>query len=496
MFTLDDAVDKEHIVRVIDKFADILDYEELGFDKGSHENIGRPSYNPKHMVKLYIYGYESGTRSSRKLECLAHESLPAMWLMERLTPDFKTIADFRKDNKEALAKLFEEYNKFADYCGMYGKEIVALDGTKIKASNSKKRNYTKKKIAKNIEYSEAKAKEYLEALDIADDIDEAAELAEKAKAYEKRASEHEAMLEKLESSGKGEISVTDPDAHLMSNGKGGVEVAYNVQAVVDTKNHLVAEMDVTQSSSDHGQLGRMTEKTQEAFRKRSITVLADKGYYGHEDYETCEELGVIAIVAKQKEPGEKKGDKHSVDKFQYDKETDSYICPEGQHLEAHSAAGTKRRRFFNKSACSACPTQDKCIGRDEKFKEVSRQPYRDTLDRLDKVYRENPEKYKLRQETVEHVFGTVKRAMDGGYFLLRSKEKVKAEAALLFLGYNIKRTKAILGAEKLMELMDAYSELLSSRAAGQFLLRTYFFRCILLLKHFQIKFSACCFHTV
>jgi transposase len=495
LFTLDDAVDKEHIVRVIDKFADILDYEELGFGKVGHENIGRPSYNPSHMVKLYIYGYETGTRSSRKLEQLAKESLPAMWLMESLTPDFKTIADFRKDNKEALTKLFDEYNKFADYCGLYGKEIVALDGTKIKASSSKKRNYTKKKIEKNIEYSKTKAKEYLEALAATDDMDEAFEFAEKAKTYEKSAADHVAMLKLLESSGEGEISTTDPDAHLMSNGKGGVDVSYNVQAVVDAKNHLVAEMDVVQSPNDHGQLGRMTEKTQETFRKKSITVLADKGYYGREDYEFCEGLGATAIVAKQKEPSEKKCNKYSIDKFQYDKETDIYTCPEGQHLEAHSAPVTKRRRFFNKLACSECPSRGKCIGSDKKFREVNRHPYRDTLDRLDKTYRENPDKYKLRQETVEHVFGTVKRAMDGSYFLLRSNEKVRAEAALLFLGYNIKRTKAILGTEKMMELIVAYSGLLSSRVAGQFLLHTYFSRHILFLKHFRTKCCVCCFHT-
>jgi transposase len=465
--SLDEYVSPDSTARSIDRFVDGLDFLSLGFQKAIPNERGRDSYDPRCLAKLLIYGYESGIRSSRKLEALTHINIEAMWLMDELSPDFKTIADFRKDNIDALAGLLDEYNSFAEYCGLFGKNTVAIDGTKIKASNSKKNNHSKKKIEQNIKYSRGKAKEYLEALAAADDMDEASGLAVKAESYEKKAEGHEAMLERLNASGETEMSVIDPDARMMSNGNGGTIVAYNVQAAVDVDSHLACGTIVSQNPTDHGQLAEMSEKTQEAFRKKDVTVLADKGYYGHEDFEACESLGVTAIVAKQQRPGEKKGGKYSIGKFRYDKEADAYVCPEGRTLAAHSVSKTKRRRFFDKAACMSCPAKGECLNGKERFRQISRQPYRDILDRFEKTYAENAKLYKLRQETVEHVFGTIKRTMNGSYFLLRSKEKVRAEASLLFLGYNIKRTKTLLGTERMVKLMDEYFELLSQRTIGQ-----------------------------
>ena len=452
---LDDYVDKDSKARFIDSFIDGVDMNGLGFKFVIPNETGRPSYPPASMAKLLVYGYEHGVRSSRKLEELTNVNIEVMWLMDELAPDFKTIANFRKDNLAPLTALLSDYNSFAEYSGMFGKENVGIDGTKIKASNNKKNNYSKKKLIRNIEYNERRIKEYISALSEADDMDEGAELAEKIDNCEKRIKRSKGYLAALEESGENEISTVDPDARLMGNNRFGVDMAYNLQVAVDGKAHLAAEFDITQNPTDHGQLSNMTQKTQEAFRKKEITVLADKGYYGFDDIEKTEKLGATPIVARQLKPGEKGGHRFSLDKFAYDNEKDEYICPEGKILHAHSKSKTKDRLFFNKAECKDCPFNGECAGKN-KFRRIVRKPGTDVLDRADMRYRENTETYKLRQQIVEHPLGTIKRTMNGGYFLLRTKEKVKTEAALLLLGYNIKRTIGYLGFERAMEMMDEW----------------------------------------
>ena len=458
----DDYVAEDSTVRIIDRFIDGVDLEALGFKNAVPKHLGRNPYDPACLAKLYVYGYEHGVRSSRKLEELTHVNIEALWLMDELMPDFKTIADFRKDNLAPLGKLLEEYNSFVDFCGLFGKERVAIDGTKIKASNNKKNNHSKKKLARNIEHNKQRVREYMARLAESDDMDEVCEASEKIKEYEKRIEKAESQINELKAIGENEISDVDPDARLMGNNRSGVDMAYNVQAAVDGKAHLVAAFDITQKPDDHGQLSNMTKKTQEALRKKGITVLADKGYYSGDDIEDTEKLGAAPIVARQLKPGEKEGKRYSLNKFVYDNEKDEYICPEGRSLPAHSKQTTRDRNFFNKDACKACPARGECLNK-EKFRRIVRKSKNDILDRADKKYAENKELYKSRQQIVEHVFGTVKRTMDGGYFLLRTKKKVKTEAALLFLGYNIKRTKGFLGFERTMALMSEWQAFLRER---------------------------------
>jgi transposase len=460
---LDEYVGRESAVRVIDKFIDGADLEGLGFKNAVPKEVGRNPYDPAYLAKLLVYGYEHGERSSRKLEGLTHVNIEVMWLMDELKPDFKTIADFRKDNLAPLAGLLSEYNAFLDYSGLFGKKLVAIDGTKVKASNNKKNNYSRKKLARNIEYNEKRVKEYMAALAEADDMDCACEATKKIQEYERRVEKAKGQLRVLEESGGNELSTVDPDARLMGNNRSGVDMAYNVQVAVDGKAHMAAAFDVTQNPADHGQLGNMTEKTQEAFRKKGITVLADKGYYGSEDIEKAEALGAVPIVARQLKPGEKAGKRFSLDKFVYDKDKDEYICPEGNQLPAHSKSKTKDRVFFDKEACKACPASGECLGKD-KYRRIVRRPQNDVLDRAGIRLAENKELYKQRQQIVEHVFGTMKRTMNGGYFLLRGKEKVKAEAALMLLGYNIKRTMGAMGFERTMGMLAEWEAFLRDRA--------------------------------
>ena len=451
----DDYVAKDSTARIIDEFINGLDMEVLGFKYAVPKHLGRNPYDPACLAKLLVYGYEHSVRSSRKLEALTHKDIEAIWLMDELMPDFKTIANFRRDNLVPLERLLEEYNAFAEFGGLFGKERVAIDGTKIKASNNKKNNYSKNKLISNIEHSNQRIKEYMSLLEETDDMDDACEAAEKIEKYGERIEKAQKQLDRLEETGENEISTVDPDARLMGNNHSGVDVGYNVQAAVDGKAHLVAAFDITQNPTDHGQLSNMTEKTQEILRKKGITVLADKGYYGGDDIEEAEKLGAKLVVARQLKPGEKGGSRFSLNKFVYDKEKDEYICPEGEVLLAHSKSTTKDRTFFNKDACKACPARGECLNK-EKFRRIVRGPKNDALDRADKRYAENKEEYKYRQQIVEHVFGTVKRTMNGGYFLLRTKKKVRAEAALLFLGYNIKLTKGFLGFERTMELLSEW----------------------------------------
>jgi transposase len=464
---LDDFVGPESKARFIDSFVNSLNMVEMEFKHAVPKGLGRKPYDPACLVKLIVYGYEDRTRSSRKLEELTNINIEVIWLMEGLTPDFKTIADFRKDNIDQLNRLLSEYNSFADYCGLFGKGLAAIDGTKISASNNKKNNYSKKKLIRNIEYNEKRIKEYMSRLSESDDMDEACGLVGKISECEKRKERFEGYIGHLEKSGENEISTVDPDARLMGNNRTGVGMAYNVQVSVDGKADLVAAFDITQNPTDHGQLSNMIQKTQEVLRKKDIMALADKGYYGADDISAAEGLGAIPVVARQLKPGEKDGHRFSLDKFVYDKEKDLYICPEGETLPAHSNKTSKDRSFFNKEACRACPFSSECLGKN-KYRLIVRKPGSDVLDRADQRYEEYKEEYKLRQQIVEHVFGTVKRTMDGGYFLLRTKEKVRAEAALLFLGYNIKRTIGYLGFEMTMELMEEWKAFLCGRASRLF----------------------------
>ena len=459
LFNLDERVETDHIVRVIDKFVSIIDLEERGFARAIPPLLGRPSYDPSHLLKLFIYGYESGVRSSRKLERLTKESLPAMWLMDNLTPDFKTIADFRKDNIRALTEVFYEYGSFLDSAGMFGKKTIAIDGTKIKAANNKKTNFSKKKIESRIVYGKERIAEYMEALDKADSMEEYDAAKDKIARTEKQIAKYENYKGQLSETGEGEISEVDPDARLMGNNKNGVDVAYNVQAATDAKNHLVAEFDVSMNPADHDQLANMMIKTQETLRKKDITGIVDKGYYNVKQLEECEKAEATVIASRQLAPGEKNIEKaFRLDKFVYDPKLDVYTCPLGQTLPTRNSKKAKQRKFFNKAACQNCDHRGQCLKGKMKFRVISRGPNSDLLDRADKIYQDNQELYKLRQQTVEHVFGTLKRTMNGGYFLLRKKEKVKCEVSLMFLGYNLKRSRNALGFDEIMKKLDEYAE--------------------------------------
>jgi transposase len=460
---LDDMVADDSMVRIIDRFMDTVDLEGMGFSNTQPSVRGRSSYSPRTLAKLYLFCYEEGIRSSRRIEKACLTNVEVMWLTGSLAPDFKTIADFRRNNIDPLTGLFYEFASFLDFAGLYGKKVVAIDGTKVRASNSKKRNISKKAAKRRVDHHRDRVADYLRQIEATDDLDTIEELAEKIEVAQKRADEAKALLADMEAAGVGEVSLTDPDARCMGNGRQGVDVAYNVQAAVDAECHLVAGIDVTNHPDDHGQLSNMAFATQETMRSRDMVFLADKGYYGGDDLAVCKEAGVDCIVACQTKPKGAFGKGYATEDFTYDGESDSYICPRGVKLSCTSRPDSKESFYSNPKACRACGALEECQSTGLTYRRIRRRPVAEALEWAEERYDANSGLYRLRQLIVEHPFGTVKRAMSGDHFLLRGLEKVRCEAALLFTGYNLKRSLKVLGFEGMMAKLDEYAALTRQR---------------------------------
>ena len=461
LLSLEDMVDEKGMVRVIDRFIEVTDLEKLGFERTTPAWTGRPGYAPKALAKLHVYGYENGIRSSRKLEREAKRNVEVMWLVEGVTPDHKTIAEFRKNHLRPLQKLFREFVKLCKAWDLIGGELEAFDGSKFKASNNKKMNFSRKKLDARLARLDEKIQEYLTDMEKNDKAEMVSETdTEKIlelKQLLERKDLYEAYKKQLEESGENELSVVDPDARLMSSGQGSVDMAYNVQSAVDGKHDIVVAWDVSMNPSDQHQLGNMVRKVKHTLKVRRFILLADKGYYSGKDLHQVKRYKVTAIVPRQNpsDPKNLPAEFHS-ERFVYDAKSDTYLCPMGQRLRTPNAKAVERR-YYNRAACTNCPKKDGCIVGKVRFRTVARNKYAEVFEETDKRFAENPGLYKRRQQMVEHPFGTIKRTMIGGYFLLRTRRKVRTEVALLFLGYNLKRAVKVLGFEEIMARLDAIS---------------------------------------
>jgi len=455
-WSLEDMVAEKSMVRVIDRFIDSCDLEQLGFTRTKPAETGRPGYPPEPLAKLYVYGYENTIRSSRKLEKECNRNLEAMWLMGGLTPDHTVISEFRRLNLRPLQKLFREFVKLCRSWDLVGGKVFAVDGAKIKASNNKKNNFSKKKLTNRLARLEVSIDEYLSKLDEEDRLEYSqGEAPEGLIELVERKELYQFYMDYLDETGETEVSVVDPDARLMGNNRGGVDMAYNVQSVVDGDHHIVVDYDVSMNPSDQGQLGNMSKRLiRQGYRR--FTLLADKGYYNGKCLQKGKKYKIKTVVSRQA-PSHPKGQPKAfhIDKFHYDRDTDTYKCPLGATLHPHSKKTAKRRNYYNKTACGKCPLSDNCAPDKKGYRTVYRGEYSDICDKADQVFRDNLNQYRLRQQIVEHPFGTVKRTMDGGYFLLRRRRKVRTEVALLFLGYNLKRAYNVLGFNEIMARLDS-----------------------------------------
>jgi len=463
--TLDEYIEEANPVRVIAAFIGALNFQELGFVRAAAAETGRPGYDPRLRLGLYIWGHLNKVRSSRKLETECGRNLEAIWLMENLRPDFKTIADFRKDNGEPIKQTVVRFRLWCLAEGLYGREIVALDGSKFKSVNSSQRNFTAKKLAQLIAREQARIEEYLKALAEADEQEgqqpctpplPATELREKLSRIKERLAQHEQLQAELNKSGDSQISLTDADARLMKTSKGS-DVCYNVQTVVDSKHKLIATYEVTNEGNDLGQLSKMAKQAKEALGVTALTVLSDGGYFEGQAIKECEDAGIITYLPLPQSAEARKRGVFAAAAFTYDEQRDLYVCPQG---EALSLAGSdhkrgKQYRIYRTTACGTCPLRPQCTTSKKQGRRILRWVQQAVLERLEQRIRSQPEILKERKNLAEHPFGTIKRNMDQAYFLMRGLKKVTTETSLTVLGYNLKRVINIMGVEKMIISMQA-----------------------------------------
>jgi transposase len=456
---IDDYVSLDNPVRFIEAFVDNLDLEELGFCRTTPSHTGRPAYSPADLLKLYVYGYINRTRSSRSLERECSRNLELIWLMRKLKPDFKTIADFRKDNTGAIKLVCRQFTLLCKRLELFGREFVAIDGSKFKAQNSKRRNFTAKKLDEVMKDLDAKIKDYLDRLDEADQQEAevktptAEQLKEKIERLRTRKLKYEQIEKQLKESGQTQVSLTDPDSRSMKVSQ-GTDVCYNVQTVVDNKHKLIVEHEVTNDPTDQAQLSRMAIRAKQTLGVDELEVVADKGYYDGSEVKKCEQEGITVYVAKQQTSANKKRGLYTKEEFSYNSARDSYECPAGKELgyRFDTVELGRHIRYYSTKECRTCEIKNKCTS-NKKGRRITRWVDEAILEQMSERVRANPEKMKKRKELVEHPYGTMKRGMQSGYFLMRGIKKVAAEMSLTVMAYNIKRVINILGVKKMIEAL-------------------------------------------
>ena len=457
---LDDYISEENPVRFIDVFIEGLDLSELGFGRAIPKEMGRPPYDPGDLLRLYVYGYLNRTRSSRQLEREARRNVELMWLMRKLRPDFKTIADFRKDNPQALKKVCREFTLWCKRLELFGGELVAIDGSKFGAVNSPKRNFTEKKLRRMIREIDDKIDQYLKDLDRQDKQEAGQQslsreqLKKKIERHKERRAQYEQLKSDLEQSGESQVSLTDPESRSMRVGH-GVEISYNVQIVVDQKNKLLVEHEVTNEVIDLGQLSPMAKKAKETLGVETLEVVADRGYYNGEEVKACAQSGITTYVPKSNTSSNLKRGLFTKEDFIYEPDKDCYRCPAGKELSYRYQTLEQGRlmRSYEISGCKSCELISKCSINKKGIRVIKRWVDEAILESMARRVAENPEKLELRKCLAEHPFGTIKRAMNQGYFLLRGLTKIGTEVSLTILAYNLKRVINILGVRKMVEAL-------------------------------------------
>ncbi len=453
--SLDNYVTEDNSVRVVDAFIDELDLDKLGFEGVEPKSTGRPSYHPSVLLKIYVYGYLNRIQSSRRLEREAHRNVELMWLTGRLMPDFKTIADFRKDNGKAIGNVCKEFVLLCRRLDLLSHDVVAIDGSKFKAVNSRDNSFTQNKITLRIKDVNKSIDRYLERLDIADKeepakseviIEHLNDKLDKLRKYAKRLEEIEVQLQ---ASPDKQVSLTDPDARSMKT-MHGTKACYNVQTAVDAENKLIVTHEVTNKTSDRGLLSHMAKKAATAMDKENLTVLADRGYYKGPEILACEEAGITTYVPKPKTSGNKAKGLFDKEDFQFIPQSNELRCPAGETL-------IWRMRYKNRglmldvywsSACTTCAIKSQCTT--GKYRRLSRWEHETVLDELQTRMDNYPDVMQVRKETVEHPYGTLKLWMGWTHFQMKQLKNVKTEMSLHILAYNMKRVMNIIGIDGLM----------------------------------------------
>jgi transposase len=458
---LDDFIAEDNTVRIVDVFIDELDLAALGFDGASPAATGRPSYHPSVLLKLYLYGYLNRIQSSRRLERECQRNVELMWLTGRLAPDFKTIADFRRDNGKGIRNVCRRFVLLCRELKLFTEAIVAIDGSKFKAVNNRERNYTPGKLERRERELEESIQRYLDALETADRTQptemqaKTERLQSKIQKMRQRMQELQAIKAQLETLPDRQLSRTNPDARAMTtySAKGTAMVGYNVQTAVDTKNHLIVAHEVTNNGNDRAQLNPIALAARDAMGKRRLKAIADRGYYSGPGLKACEDAGIAAMVPKPMTSNARAEGRFDKTDFIYIARADEYQCPAGQraiHRFSREEDGLQIHIYWS-SACPACPMKARCTTGE--YRRIRRWEHEEVMDKVQQRLDRMPDAMTVRKSTIEHVFGTLKHWMGWTHFLMRGIQNVATEMSLSVLAYNFKRVLSILGFERTKKAM-------------------------------------------
>jgi transposase len=457
---LDDYIGKDNPVRVIEAFVDELDLADLGFEGATPAATGRPSYQPAVLLGIYIYGYLNRIQSSRRLERECQRNVELMWLTGRLAPDFKTIADFRRDNGKGIRNVCRRFVVLCRDLKLFSQAMVAIDSSKFKAVNSRDRNFTPTKIDKRQQQIEESIQRYLDTLETADRTQPAEleakteRLQDKIKTLREQMRRMDRIKNRLTREPGAQLSLTDRDARsMMSQAKGTGMVGYNVQAAVEAKHHLIVAHEVTNVGSDRAQLNKMALAAREAMNKAKLHVVADRGYYNSPELKACDDAGIATYVPRPMTSNAKAEGRFNKTDFIYIARDDEYECPAGQraiYRFTREENGLQIRRYWS-SACPQCPMKTQCTPSD--YRRISRWEHEAVLDAVQRRLDKRLDAMTLRRRTIEHVFGTFKHWMGSTHFLMRRLPNVSTEMSLHVLAYNLKRVISVLGIAKTMKAM-------------------------------------------
>lgn len=469
--SIDDYVDEENSVRAIDAYVELLNLSKLEFlnTRKSDRTDGQKAYSPKLLLKIYIYGYLNKIRSSRALEKECKRNLELIWLTQNLVPSYHTIADFRKNNPQALKQVFKEFVLLCKNIDLIGDGLKAVDGAFLRANASKNQLITKKTLDKDLAKVEEEIEQYLQSLEYSDKEKQPSNLIKKLpKDLRKLKYQQEELsknLEFLQMMGKTQYNKTDPDSTLMIKPAHNL-MAYNSQIVVDEKYKFIVATDVSSKGNDVEQLHKMAKETKENLRVDRLNIVADTGYYSAKEFKKCDEDNINAIVpeANKRKAQEDKG-KYTRDEFTYNAENDFYICPHNQQLKKRVAPQIKNAKvnfiYAGASAvCKACPLKNKCIPTKTPYKQIFRWEHEHITEQHHQKMKTEESKtiVKKRGSIVEHPFGTIKRNLGWDHFLVRGKEKVSGENALIMFAYNFKRMLNLVGVALFRKLLIAIKD--------------------------------------
>lgn len=463
-FAYEQLISPDNDVRLIDAFVHTLDLAACGFDMNFADN-GRPAYHPSELLKLYLYGYLNRIRSSRALERECYRNVEVMWLLKGLTPDHNTISNFRRDNPKGIRRVFRSTVGIARHFDLIGGILLAGDGTKLRAQNSKKNNFNQAKIERHTAYIDRKIEEYnaLLASEDGDKLDESQqqEIAGKIEKHQTNRKKYELLEQQLNDTGENQISTTDPDSRLLMIRNNITEVSYNVQSTVDAKHCLCIDYQVT-NQNDSLAMGGMVRRAGVVLADYSFTALFDKGYHTGSQLAYADSLGITTLVAIPDKPLQAPDEKYDFKHFRYDPQNDTYTCPQGQLLTTNGRWYNKDRKasrvlvkHYKTDQCTSCSEMDRCT-KSQTGRCLERSQYQENIEDNARRIAQNKDLYRQRQAIVEHPFGIIKRQWDFYYIMTKKTiKRASADVGLVFCAFNLRRIFNIIDRETLMKYLKA-----------------------------------------